>query len=420
MTLAIVGASLAGAKAAEGARAAGYEGRIVLVGEEATAPYERPPLSKAVLRGEADVESARVHPEGFYVEHDVELITARAVALDPFARRLRLDDGEELRFDAVVLTTGAQPRRLGIPGADLDGVHYLRTADDAVRLRDAIRSGGRVAVVGAGWIGSEVAASARQLGADVVLVDPGPVPLHRVLGDDIGEVFRRLHADHGVALRLGVGVQALQGSKTVEQVVLEDSRVEAADMVVVGVGVVPRVELALAAGLAVDNGIVVDEQLRTSAAGVFAAGDVANAWHPRYERRLRVEHWANALNQGELAGRNAVGGHDSYTRLPYFFSDQYDLGLEYVGHHRSDDEVIVRGDREAREFLAYWHRDGVVTAAMAVNVWDRLEEMKAAVGGRDRRPAVRMTRCGPATTGGRCTTSAPRRTCPLVKKWQRR
>jgi 3-phenylpropionate/trans-cinnamate dioxygenase ferredoxin reductase subunit len=217
------------------------------------------------------------------------------------------------------------------------------------------------------------------MGADVVLIGPEPVPLQRVLGDEIGAVFRDLHADHGVDLRLGSTVTELRGAKSVEAVVLADGRVEPADVVVVGVGVSPRTELADAAGLRTDNGIVVDEQLETTVPGIFAAGDVANAWHRRYGRHLRVEHWANALNQGAAAGRNAAGGHEAYTRLPYFFSDQYDLGMEYVGYGGTGDQVIVRGDVDTRQFIAFWLHEGVVSAAMNVNVWDVVDDLKVIV-----------------------------------------
>jgi 3-phenylpropionate/trans-cinnamate dioxygenase ferredoxin reductase component len=379
-TLAIVGASVAGAKAAEAARESGYDGRVVLIGDEATAPYERPPLSKAVLRGEAEPASTRVHPDGFYDDHDIELVTDRVVGIDSSSRRLALSDGDTLAFDAAILATGAEPRRLSVPGAELDGVRYLRSVDDSNRLREAIASASRVAVIGAGWIGSEVAASARQMGADVVLIAPTPVPLGHVLGDEIGEVFRRLHADNGVQLRLGVGVGELRGSGGVEEVVLTDGNTEAADLVVAGIGVIARTDVAGAGcGLAVDNGIVADEHLETNVAAIYAAGDVANAWHPRYRRHVRVEHWANALNQGTTAGRNVAGWREVYDRLPYFFSDQYDLGMEYVGLSSSNDELVVRGDLDAREFVAFWHRDGVVSAAMNVNVWDVVEDLKAII-----------------------------------------
>jgi len=379
-TLVIIGASLAGAKAAEGARTAGFDGRVILVGEEPHRPYERPPLSKTVLRGEQPPEVARVHDDAFYAANDIELLLGRrVVGLDPSARQIRLDGDETLGYTTAVLATGAAPRHIDIPGAGLAGVRYLRTVDDSTALGDAIRTARRVAVIGAGWIGSEVAASARQMGAEVVLVDPAPVPLQRVLGDEIGEVFRALHADNGVKLRLGTGVTELRGTDAVDEVVLADGAVEAADVVVVGIGVTPRVDLAAAAGLTLDNGVAVDDQLQSSAPGVYAAGDVASAWHPHYRRRLRIEHWANALNQGLTAGTNAGGGREPYTRLPYFFSDQYDLGLEYVGHGDPGDAVVVRGSLADREFIAFWHRSGVVTAAMSVNVWDVVDDLKAIV-----------------------------------------
>ena len=328
-TLAIVGASLAGAKAAEGARTAGFEGRVVLIGDEPHAPYERPPLSKALLRGEVELASAHVHATDFYEQHDIEVITDVVTAIDPAAHRLRLSGGLQLPFESVVLATGSAPRALTVPGADLDGVHYLRTVEDALALRDAISATTRVVVIGAGWIGSEVAASARQKGVDVVLVDPAPTPLHRVLGEQIGATFLSLHADHGVTLRMRSTVRELRGAGRVEQVVLADGRVEVADVVVVGVGATPRVDLVEAAlGIRVDNGIVVDEHLESTVPGIYAAGDVANAWHPGYHRYLRVEHWANALNQGLTAGANAAGRRETYDRMPYFFSDQYDLRLE--------------------------------------------------------------------------------------------
>jgi 3-phenylpropionate/trans-cinnamate dioxygenase ferredoxin reductase subunit len=302
--LAILGAGLAGAKAAEGVREAGYDGRNVLIGEEPHAPYERPPLFKAVLRGDADIATARVHPERFYIDHQIELIHDRAVALDPVARRINLEGGAAIPFDSAVLATGARPRRLHVPGAELPGVHCLRTADDAVFLCDAICGASRIAVIGAGWIGTEVAASARQMRTEVVLIDAAPVPRHRVLGVDIGSVFAHLHADHGAELRLGVGITELVGTTTVERLVLDDATVIDADVVVVGVGVTPRTDAVDSAdGISLDNGIIVNEHLETEVPGIYADGAVANAWHPHYGRHLRVEHWANALNQGTTAGR---------------------------------------------------------------------------------------------------------------------
>jgi 3-phenylpropionate/trans-cinnamate dioxygenase ferredoxin reductase subunit len=378
-TVVVIGASLAGAKAAEAARDAGYEGRIVLVGDEAHAPYERPPLSKAVLRGEAEPDSTRVHPDGFYDDHGIELVTGRVTTIDPVDRRVELDGGDTLAFDRAIVATGAEPRRLTVPGVELEGVRYLRSVDNALELRDAIGASHRVAVIGAGWIGSEVAASARQMGAEVVLVAPASVPLQRVLGDRVGDVFRALHADNGVHLRLGAGVQELRGAVAVEELALTDGSTEAADLVVVGIGVTPRTEVAAGTGLRVDDGIVVDQYLESSVGGIYAAGDVANAWHPHYRRHVRVEHWANALNQGAAAGSNVAGRREPYDRLPYFFSDQYDLGMEYIGLGAPEDDVVIRGDLDAREFVAFWHRFGVVTAAMNVNVWDVVDDLKEIV-----------------------------------------
>ncbi len=379
-TLLIVGGGLAGAKAAEAARAGSYEGRVVLVGEEARPPYERPPLSKEILRGAKPLDSSRVREAASYAELDIELMTGTTVAaLDLQGRRANLSSGDSIAFDTVILATGAAPRPLPFAGAQLSGVHYLRTVEDSASLHDAITQASRVAVIGAGWIGSEVAASARQMGAEVVLIEPEPYPLGRVLGDEVGQVFATLHADQGVTLRLGIGVTELRGSGSVEQVVLADGSVEAADVVVAGIGVAPRVDLATSAGIKVDNGVVVDDLLRSSAPGVYAAGDIASAWHPHYKRHLRVEHWANALNQGTAAGANASGAAQSYTRLPYFYSDQYDLGLEYVGYADADDQVVIRGDTGKREFIAFYHRGGVVNAALAVNVWDVIEDLRTLI-----------------------------------------
>jgi 3-phenylpropionate/trans-cinnamate dioxygenase ferredoxin reductase subunit len=379
-TLAIVGASLAGASAATAARETGFDGRIVLIGDEPGLPYERPPLSKAILRDEAPPESADVHDEAHYTDQHIDLLSGRTVTdLDLVDRALVLDGNERIACTSIVLASGCIPRRLTVPGADLDGVHYLRTRADALRLRDALRPGIRVAVIGAGWIGTEVAASARQVGAEVVLTDPAPVPLRRVLGDTIGGVFAALHTDQGVRLRLGTRVSSLAGTTTVEQVVLDDGSIEVVDLVVVGIGVTPRTELAERAGLAIRDGIVADEHLRTGTPGVYAAGDVASAWHPHYGRHLRVEHWANALNQGAAAGANAAGAGQTYDRLPYFFSDQYDLGMEYLGLAGPDDDLTVRGDLADRRFIAFWHRDGIVTAAMNVNVWDVVDELRTIV-----------------------------------------
>jgi 3-phenylpropionate/trans-cinnamate dioxygenase ferredoxin reductase subunit len=370
-TFVIVGASLAGAKAAETLRAEGFEGRLLLIGAEDERPYERPPLSKEYLRGEAGREKVYVHEAGFYAEHDIELrLERRALDLDIAASELTLDDGERLRYDRLLLTTGAEPRRLSVPGADLEGVLYLRSVGDSDALRARLDRGGTVVVIGAGWIGAEVAASARQRGLEVTVLDPLSVPLERVLGGELGAIYRDIHADHGTRLLMGTEVEAFEGGTAVERVRTTDGRALECDFVVVGVGVEPRTELGEKAGLTLDNGIAVDERLRTSAPAVLAAGDVANAQHPFYGERIRVEHWANALNQGPAAARSMLGGDAPYDRLPYFFSDQYDVGMEYSGFARTWDRVVLRGDPGKREFIAFYVVNDRVVAGMNVNVWD--------------------------------------------------
>jgi 3-phenylpropionate/trans-cinnamate dioxygenase ferredoxin reductase subunit len=393
-TFVIVGASLAGASAAETLRHDGFDGRIVLIGEEPQRPYQRPPLSKDYLRGEAGPDKVYLHDEGFYAEQQIDLRTStRVAAVEPGAGQVLLQDGERLGYDRLLLATGAAPRRLAIPGSELPGVHALRTLEDSERLREAITAASRVVVVGAGWIGSEVAASARSMGAEVVLIERGTLPLERVLGPEVGAVYRDLHTDHGVEFVSETGVDAFDGAGSVEEVRISDGRRIACDLVVVGVGAAPRVELAQAAGLDVDDGVAVDERLETSVPGVFAAGDVAAAWHPFYQARIRVEHWANALNQGPAAARSMLGTGAAYERLPYFFSDQYDLGMEYTGYAPSWDEVVFRGDPAKREFIAFWIRDGLVVAGMNANVWDVTGPIGELI--RQRRPVDRSRLADP-------------------------
>jgi 3-phenylpropionate/trans-cinnamate dioxygenase ferredoxin reductase component len=379
----IVGASLAGAKAAEALRAEGFDGRVVLIGAESERPYERPPLSKEYLRGEAGRDKVYVHDEDFYAKHGIELRLGRAASrIDVVDRDVELEGGERLAYDRLLIATGAEPRRLAIPGGALDGVLYLRSVRDSDALRQRFDGGGRVVVVGAGWIGAEVSASARQRGLEVTLVDPLAVPLERVLGAEVGAVYRDVHADHGVRMLMGTGVRAFEGDGQVERVRTSDGQTLDCDFVVVGVGVEPRAALAAEAGLGVDDGISVDEHLETSAPGVFAAGDVANAQHPFYGERIRVEHWANALNQGPAAARNMLGLEEVYERLPYFFSDQYELGMEYTGYARDWDRVVFRGDPSTREFMAFWLAGERVLAGMNVNVWGVTDAIKRLIGDR--------------------------------------
>jgi 3-phenylpropionate/trans-cinnamate dioxygenase ferredoxin reductase subunit len=317
-------------------------------------------------------------------------------AVDPGSSRVLLEDNRELAYDALLLATGAEPRRLPVPGAELDGIYYLRTLADCDALRSRLETGGHVAVVGAGWIGSEVAASARQRGLEVTVIDPLAVPNERIFGERVGAFYRDVHVQHGVSMMLGRGVAAFVGENTVAQVRTNDGASVECDFVVVGVGVVPRSGLAHAAGLEVENGIAVDERLVSSVPNIYAAGDVANAWHPFFKRRLRVEHWANALNQGPAAARSMLGREVSYERIPYFFSDQYDVGMEYSGFADRWDEVVFRGDPEASEgFVAFWLRNGCVLAGMNVNVWDVNEQVQELI--RSRRPVDRRALADPGT-----------------------
>ena len=380
-TFAIVGAGMAGAKAAETLRQEGFDGRIVLFGAEPEAPYERPPLSKGYLMGDSPREDARVHPDGFLREHDVELEPGVTVtALDAAAHTLELGDGRQVAYDRVLLATGAVPRRPPIEGSELDGVRVLRTLADADALRAALEAGGTLAVIGAGWIGSEVTASARTKGSDVTLIEYAEHPLEGVLGSRLGAFFGDLHSEHGVRLLTGARVERIEGDGRVDGVRLADGTLVACDTVVLGVGVAPDTRLAESAGLRVDRGVLADDHLRTSHPDVFAAGDVANAWRPRYGRHVRVEHWANALEQGPAAARSMLGDGAPFDALPYFFSDQYDVGMEYVGLHAPTDRLVLRGRPEERRFHAFWlGGDGHMTAAMHVNEWDSIEPLKQLV-----------------------------------------
>jgi 3-phenylpropionate/trans-cinnamate dioxygenase ferredoxin reductase component len=384
-TVVIVGASLTGAKAAEALREEGFDGRVVLIGAEPERPYERPPLSKDYLRGESPREKAYVHEAELYDEREIELLTRTTVrSIDPGAATVRLAGGGEMRYERLLLATGAEPRRLPVAGGSLDGVLYLREIGDSDTIRERLRGAGRLVVVGAGWIGAEVAASARTLGVEVTLVEATARPLERVLGPELGGIYADIHRDHGVELLTGVAVDAFEGAGAVERIRLADGRAIDCDAVVVGIGVEPRTDLAEAAGIETGDGILVSERLETSEQGIFAAGDVAAAWHPFYEQRLRVEHWANALHQGPAAARAMLGKGEPYDRLPYFFSDQYDVGMEYTGHPTASAEVVFRGDPATREFVAFWLESGRVVAGMNVNVWDVTEAIQALI--RSRRP----------------------------------
>jgi 3-phenylpropionate/trans-cinnamate dioxygenase ferredoxin reductase subunit len=377
----IVGGGVAAAKAAEGLRAAGGDGPAVVLTAEPELPYERPPLSKEFLRGEAGRENTRTHDEAWYRDHDVEVLLAtRASTLDPATRTVTTEVGDQLRYGrGLVLATGAQPNRLGLPGEDLDGVYYLRTVDDAERLRAAISRAESMVVIGGGFIGAEVAASATQMDTRVTLLERSDTLWTRAVGPEMGRFFEAFQRDRGVHVRTRTRAERIEGGDQVEAVVLPDGSRLHADVVVIGVGVHPDTDLAERAGLPVDDGVLVDERLR-AAEGVWAAGDVANADHPLFGR-IRIEHWAEALNQGLLAGRNLAGAGDRYDRVPYFFSDQFDLSLSYLGHVREWDKLVVQGSREVDDprFVAWYLRDGTPRAALIVNDWDAEDPVREVI-----------------------------------------
>lgn len=386
-TFVVVGASMAGGRAAETLRQEGFDGRIILVGAEPVRPYERPPLSKDVLRGDAPEDKAYLRAPEYYSEQSIELRLGRAARqLAPGEKSLELDDGDVIRYDKLLIATGAEVRRLAVPGVDLPGVHYLRTMRDARAIRDAAREADRVVVIGAGFIGAEVAASCRATGREVTVLEVLPVPLQRVLGDEIGHIYGQIHRDHGIDLRLGVGIAEFRGAGCLEEVVTSTGDRIPCDLAVVGVGVQPAVQWLEGSGVSVQNGVLVDELCATNVTDVYAAGDVANWWHPTLGERLRVEHWDNAQNQGIAAAKSMLGKAEPYAPVPYFWSDQYDLTLQYVGHASGQDEVIFRGNRDPSKLLAFYLRDDQLRAAIGVN---RFKDVTA---------ARRLLRAGVAVT----------------------
>ena len=368
----IIGAGMAGAKAAEALRAEGFDGRIVLVGAEQERPYDRPPLSKGYLLGDQDRDSVYLHPMSWYGDNHVELLTGRRVSrLDRAAHEIGLAGGERIGYTKVLLATGSSPRRLKVDGNDLGGVHYLRRLEQSDDLRAAFAHGGRVVVVGGGWIGLETAAAARKAGCEVTVVEPAATPLHAALGPEMGGFFGDVHRRQGVDVRLGVGVKGFKGAGKVSAVVTDAGDIPA-DIVLVAVGARPNTELAEEAGLTVDNGVPVDAGLRTEDPDVFAAGDIANVPNSRYGQRIRVEHWQNAVDSGPAAAKSMLGMDVVYDQLPYFFTDQYDLGMEFAGWFSPGgyDRVVTRGDVDGQAFYAFWLAGDEVVAGMHVNQWD--------------------------------------------------
>ena len=367
-TFAIVGASLTGASAAATLREEGFEGAVVLIGAEARYPYERPPLSKQYLRGAVPFEKALVRPAAFYEDHRIELrLGTRVTRVDVGARVLHVDTGDPVRYDKLLVATGVSNRRPDIPGLDLDGIFSLRSVEDADALRRQVAPGRRAVAIGMGFIGCEVVASLRQEGVEVVAIDPLPAPLFRVLGEQVGGVLAAVHGEHGVETIFGDVVTRFEGDRRVERVVTRGGRRIDCDFVVAAVGVEPAVGCLAGSGVELNDGVVVDEYCRSSIAGVFAAGDVANHFHPVFGRRMRVEHWQNAMRQGAAAARSMIGNGRRYDEVPWFWSDQYDVNLQYAGFHRAAERTVVRGSLERRDCLAFYLNAGRVDAIVALN-----------------------------------------------------
>ncbi len=380
-TFVIAGASLAGAKAAETLRDEGFDGEIVLLGAEPERPYERPPLSKGYLLGKDSRDSIYVHTAEWYAEHHVDLRQRVTVtAIDRGTATLAISGpagDEQVPYDRLLLATGASPRRLTFPGSDREEVLYLRTVGDSDRLRSAFQRGTRVVVAGAGWIGLETTAAARSADCTVTVLEPQPSALHDQLGPELGAVFVRLHRAHGVEFRFGERAVEFRPG----MVITSGGAEIPADVLVVGIGAAPNDDLAARAGLEVDNGVLTDAALRTSDENIFAAGDVANSFNPLLGRRVRVEHWANALNGGPAAARSMLGQPVSYDRVPYFYSDQYELGMECAGLPEPGryDQILYRGEPATLEFIAFWLSRGAVIAGMNVNVWDVNDDIQSLI-----------------------------------------
>ena len=377
----VIGGGLAAAKAVETLREEGFEGSITLIGDESERPYERPPLSKDYLQGKSTSDDLFVHDEGWYGEHQVETrFGDAAVSIDRELRTVTLASGDTVPYEHLLLATGSRPNTLRIPGADLGGVFSLRRIGDSDQIRAAFAEAKKLVVIGAGWIGLETAAAARAAGLEVTVLEYASLPLQRVLGDELAQYFAELHRRNGVDLRTSVSVTEIVGTDGRVSAVRVDDESFPADMVIVGVGISPNAEIASAAGLAVDNGVTVDERLRTSDPTIFAAGDVANAHSTTLGANIRVEHWDNAIRQGQLAAKSMLGEAVSYDWQPYFYTDQFDLGMEYVGYASAGDNVVIRGDKASGEFIAFWLSDGVLTAGMNVNIWDVNDEIRALIG----------------------------------------
>ena len=378
----VIGAGLAGAKAVEQLRARGFAGSLTLIGNESDAPYDRPPLSKEYLAGTAKFEEALIHPLKWYQDKNIELkLGTTATKIDTAERTVTLGDGSTLNYDALILATGSSSRRTDIPGSDATGVLYLRNREDSDAIREAATKGKQFTIIGGGWIGLEVAAVVRSAGAEVTVLELDHLPLARIIGDEAAQVFAKMHRDHGVDLHTNAeAAEILVEDGHVSGVALKDGTVVPADTVLVGIGAIPNISLAKEAGLSIEaGGVAVDSFLRSSDPAIFAVGDIAAHDHPLLKSRIRVEHWATALNQPKAVAKTLVGEETEYSELPYFYTDQYDLGMEYIGSvpRGTEPEVIIRGDLDSREFIVFYlDEDGLILAVMAVNIWDVIDVVK--------------------------------------------
>lgn len=377
----IIGGGLAAGRAARMLREQGYDGDVTVIASEPHFPYQRPPLSKGVLQGSEAPDSVYLQPDEWYAQQRIEVRPGVAVtAIDTAAHNVSLGDGSSLAYDKLLIATGSRSRKLPIEGHELRGVQTLRTLDEALALRAALAEGGKnLVLIGSGWIGMEVAASARTLGNRVTIFEREDVPLSVALGDQIGAAFKQVHESNGVVFHMNSHVERILGNEagnspagTYVTGVQADGAIVPADLVLIGVGAIPNTELAIEAGIDVDNGILTDASFATSAPDVFAAGDVASVMHPTVGTRVRSEHWSNAINQGKAAARAMLGEAVSYDEIPYFYTDQFDLGVELSGyaHLMRDAEIVIRGDLEGRKYMAFWMLDGKVVAGMNVNIWD--------------------------------------------------
>lgn len=363
--LIIVGGGAAAYSACQHLRANGFEERIRIIGDEPSAPYERPPLSKAYLAGDVDADALLFRPDAWYSDMSVELLTNTKVdAVGPSQKSVTLDDGKSLAYDHLLIASGGTPRRL--PEFDGDRVAYLRTTEDADNISRHLASGARIAVLGGGFIGAEVAATARRKGAEVTIIEALDVPMKHALGEQIGQVYTEIHRDEGVAFELGSTLKAVaQSPDGLSLVTSRDTRIEC-DLLVIGIGLVPNVDFLVGSGITLDNGVVVDEFAETNIAGIYAAGDIANHWHPLFERRIRVEHHDNALQQAVAAMNKLLGHAESYRTVHWVWSDQYDYNLQFAGSNTDCDGIVVRGSIPEREFSVFYLKDRQLRAVLGV------------------------------------------------------